>query len=432
MLVRFVLALACSAVILRYVQLKRRQDGNNRSKKPRSNEELGDDKEIYTYADVQATKEEEEEVKHVSTVSSTSSGESCQENDQLLLPELDDLFGRCIDVTSDSEKSSDRMRFGEDGVRIKYESDEHIESRKYESNSEDDEALEIFEALATSAAKADTQVSAGLNGSAQLAQLKVLVEILQEKESKLEEELLEHCGLKEQEDTCLQLERQLWEKYEEIEKLNDKLVSLEEQAKTLSKEVEGMEPLKKELEVARAKVKDLQMMIHSDASQTKAQLLMLKQEVSILEEKEQEVSKKDFDMERKLQTLKELEVEVLELRRTRKELQHQKRELTVNLNATEAKIIQLLSITESDKVAQVQSQVSTLRLANEDLSKQVEGLQMNRFSEVEELVYLRWVNACLRYELRNYQAPPGKVTALSLGKSSSPKSQEKAKQLMME
>ena len=53
-------------------------------------------------------------------------------------------------------------------------------------------------------------------------------------------------------------------------------------------------------------------------------------------------------------------------------------------------------------------EVSDLKHAKEDLLKQVEGLQMNRFSEVEELVYLRWVNACLRYELRNYQTPSGK------------------------
>lgn len=73
-----------------------------------------------------------------------------------------------------------------------------------------------------------------------------------------------------------------------------------------------------------------------------------------------------------------------------------------------------------------------MRHANDDLLKQVEGLQMNRFGEVEELVYLRWVNACLRYELRNYQAPAGKTSARDLNKSLSPKSQERAKQLMLE
>lgn len=83
-------------------------------------------------------------------------------------------------------------------------------------------------------------------------------------------------------------------------------------------------------------------------------------------------------------------------------------------------------------MANAREEVNNLRHANEDLLKQVEGLQMNRFSEVEELVYLRWVNACLRYELRNYQAPPGKMSARDLNKSLSPRSQEKAKQLMLE
>ena len=70
-----------------------------------------------------------------------------------------------------------------------------------------------------------------------------------------------------------------------------------------------------------------------------------------------------------------------------------------------------------------------LRLENEDLRKQVECLQMNQFAEVEELVYLRWVNACLRYELRNHKPPLGTATSLDLNKSSSPISMEKAKHI---
>ena len=76
---------------------------------------------------------------------------------------------------------------------------------------------------------------------------------------------------------------------------------------------------------------------------------------------------------------------------------------------------------------------AALRHANEDLCKQVEGLQSSRFSEVEELVYLRWVNACLRYELRNQKsAGPGKFGALDLNKDLSPRSQSRAKTLMLE
>jgi hypothetical protein len=87
---------------------------------------------------------------------------------------------------------------------------------------------------------------------------------------------------------------------------------------------------------------------------------------------------------------------------------------------------------QSDVVAHAREEINKLRHTNEDLLKQVEGLQMNRFSEVEELVYLRWVNACLRFELRNYQTPSGKVSACDLNRTLSPKSQERAKQLMLE
>lgn len=69
---------------------------------------------------------------------------------------------------------------------------------------------------------------------------------------------------------------------------------------------------------------------------------------------------------------------------------------------------------------------------NEELKKQIEQLQADRCIDVEELVYLRWINACLRYELRNYQAPTGKTVASVLSRSLSPKSEERAKKLIVE
>lgn len=73
-----------------------------------------------------------------------------------------------------------------------------------------------------------------------------------------------------------------------------------------------------------------------------------------------------------------------------------------------------------------------LRQENQDSMKQIERLQADRCLDVEELVYLRWINACLRYELRNYQPPPGKTVARDLSKSLSPTSEKKAKQLILE
>ncbi|XP_008243160.1 PREDICTED: protein CHUP1, chloroplastic [Prunus mume] len=270
------------------------------------------------------------------------------------------------------------------------------------------------------------------NNASELERLRNLVKELEEREVKLEGELLEYYGLMEQESDVTELQRQLKIKTVEVGMLNITINSLQTERKKLQEEIAQGVSAKKELEAARYKLKELQRQIQLDANQTKGQLLLLKQQVSGLQAKEEEAVKKDAEIEKKLKAVKELEVEVMELKRKNKELQIEKRELTIKLNAAEARVAALSNMTESDMVANVREEVNNLKHANEDLSKQVEGLQMNRFSEVEELVYLRWVNACLRYELRNYQTPQGKVSARDLNKSLSPKSQEKAKQLMLE
>ncbi|XP_059655564.1 protein CHUP1, chloroplastic isoform X2 [Cornus florida] len=270
------------------------------------------------------------------------------------------------------------------------------------------------------------------NNASELERLRNLVKELEEREVKLEGELLEYYGLKEQESDITELQRQLKIKTVEIDMLNITINSLQAERKKLQEEVSRGAAARRELEVARNKIKELQRQIQLEANQTKGQLLLLKQQVSGLQSKEEEAFKKDAQVEKQLKTLKELEVGVVELKRKNRELQHEKRELTVKLDAAEARVTALSNMTESEMVAKTRQEVNNLRHANEDLSKQVEGLQMNRFSEVEELVYLRWVNACLRYELRNYQTPAGKVSARDLNKSLSPRSQEKAKQLMLE
>ncbi|KAK4410358.1 protein CHUP1, chloroplastic [Sesamum angolense] len=270
------------------------------------------------------------------------------------------------------------------------------------------------------------------NNASELERLRNLVKELEEREVKLEGELLEYYGLKEQESSIAELQKQLKIKTVEIDMLNITINSLQAERKKLQDEVSQGVVARKELETARKKIKELQRQIQLEASQTKGQLLLLKQQVSGLQAKEEEALKKDSEVDKKLRVVKELEVEVMELKRKNKELQHEKRELIVKLDAAEANVKTLSNITETEMVAKVREEVNELRHTNEDLIKQVEGLQMNRFSEVEELVYLRWVNACLRFELRNYQTPSGKISARDLSKSLSPRSQRKAKQLMLE
>ncbi|KAF5777426.1 putative protein CHUP1 [Helianthus annuus] len=270
------------------------------------------------------------------------------------------------------------------------------------------------------------------NSENELERLRNLVKEFEEREVKLEGELLEYYGLKEQESDVVELQRQVKIKTVEIDMLNKTISTLQTERKKLQEEVLQAASYKKELNSARSKIKELQRQFQLEANQTKGQLLLLKQQVGILQTKEKDAVRKDIDIDKKLKTLKELEVDVVELKRKNRELQHEKRELVIKLDAAEARIATLSSTTETEMVANVREEVNKLKHTNEDLLKQVEGLQINRFSEVEELVYLRWVNACLRFELRNYETPAGKTSARDLNKNLSPRSQEKAKQLMLE
>ncbi|KAL8138398.1 hypothetical protein V2J09_004399 [Rumex salicifolius] len=104
-----------------------------------------------------------------------------------------------------------------------------------------------------------------------------------------------------------------------------------------------------------------------------------------------------------------LEMEVVELRRLNKELQLQKRDLSFRVASMESHIGSHGSASEIDMIAKIKAEASLLRHTNEDLCKQVEGLQLSRLNEVEELAYLRWVNTCLRNELSRASENPSIV-----------------------
>ncbi|KAF8389810.1 hypothetical protein HHK36_024329 [Tetracentron sinense] len=379
--------------------------------------------------------EEEEEVKRISSVISPALSNQTALEDEEIYPDFEELLAGEIDFPLPSDKIDvknnsralnnppaleEEENFPEFEEFLAEEIDFPLPSDKIDiknnSHAEKDKIYEIEME----------------NNANELERLRNMVKELEEREVKLEGELLEYYGLKEQESDITELQRQLKIKMVEIDMLNITINSLQTERKKLQEDISQGVSARKELEVARNKIKELQRQIQLDANQTKGQLLMLKQQVTGLQAKEEEAFKKDAEVEKKLKAVKELEVEVVELKRRNKELQHEKRELTVKLDAAEAKVTALSNMTESEMVAKAREDVNSLRHANEDLLKQVEGLQMNRFSEVEELVYLRWVNACLRYELRNYQTPAGKPSARDLSKSLSPKSQERAKQLMLE
>ncbi|KAM3269449.1 hypothetical protein P3S67_030331 [Capsicum chacoense] len=184
------------------------------------------------------------------------------------------------------------------------------------------------------------------NNANELERLRNLVKELEEREVKLEGELLEYYGLKEQESNILELQKQLKIKTVEIDMLNITINTLQAEKQKLQEELFHGATARKDLEAARSKIKELQRQMQLEANQTKAQLLLLKQHVTGLQEKEEEAFKRDSEVDKKLKLVKELEVEVMELKRKNKELQHEKRELVIKLDAAESKIAKLSNMTE--------------------------------------------------------------------------------------
>jgi predicted transcriptional regulator len=254
----------------------------------------------------------------------------------------------------------------------------------------------------------------------EISQLRNMIRLLQDKEQNLEFQLLEYCGLREQETVVMELQNRLKISNMEVKMFNLKAKNLQSENRRLKEQVADHAKVLAELDTAKAKVELLNKEIRCETEQNKEQIITLQQRVAKLQDQECKDAACDQDIKVKLQKLKVLELEVEELRKSNSRLHIEISDLTRRFDSTQ--IVANDANRESER----------LRKENEDLMKQIEQLQSDRCSDLEELVYMRWLNACLRYELRNYQPPHSKTVAKDLSKSLSPNSEKKAKQLILE
>ncbi|KAK9149399.1 hypothetical protein Scep_008156 [Stephania cephalantha] len=259
-----------------------------------------------------------------------------------------------------------------------------------------------------------------------IIQLRDKVRELQDRETKLERELLGYYGFKEQQTAFMELQNRLKISSVEAKLFNLKIESLQADNKRMEAQLVEYCRVVDELESAKAKIKMLKRKIRSDEEQNKEEISSLQQMLKRVEDKE---TNYNADTLAKLDRLRELEDEEMQLRRENAILQLENSELARNLESTQ---ILASSVLEVPEVEELQEANNQLRQDNESLMQQIEELQESRCADVEELVYLRWLNACLRYELKGFQPSAGKTTARDLSKSVSPRSKEKAKELILE
>lgn len=258
----------------------------------------------------------------------------------------------------------------------------------------------------------------------EIAYLRNLVEAFKERERTFEVQLLEYYGLEEQVANLREFENRVKINTTESKLLHLKIDSLQADNRRLQAQASGYPRVMTELESAREEMKALKRGLKLDGKEAREKLGSVHRRITNLQDRVVGDGEADAGVEKMLKRVKELQDELMDLR-------------MVNSRLTEEnfKLVQLLKSTKDEASSNLKDQeveVRHLREENEKLKKEIEQLQTARCTDVEELVYLRWVNACLRYELRNYQPPPGKTVAKDLGRSLSPKSEERAKQLILE
>ncbi|CAL9104919.1 unnamed protein product [Musa textilis] len=255
----------------------------------------------------------------------------------------------------------------------------------------------------------------------EIESLRRLVCSLQENERSLELQLLEYYGMQEQAAAVRDLERQLQMSSTEAKLYSLRIESLQSDNQRLEAQLADLPRVMNELESARSTIRLLKKKSRSDAEQAAERTTSLRQRISQLQRQNNE------ETEGKLKRLAELEDEAAQLKLVNSSLTEQNSDLTRKLESAQTSAS---SAREAEELqADASEKANFLKVANEKLVKDIEQLKTEKSADVEELVYLRWVNACLRYELKNYKR---KAAAKDLNKSSSPESEEKPKLLMLE
>ncbi|CBI15407.3 unnamed protein product, partial [Vitis vinifera] len=224
------------------------------------------------------------------------------------------------------------------------------------------------------------------------------VKEMERKRRTLEGKLLEMYGIKEQRSYIAQLQKHLKVKTEEVDFLSITVNSLRAETKKLQEEVKEGVLVQKQLEIAKKRIKELHKKMTTDRNWARKKLLTLAREVSGFEKTG--ISSTDHEnVEKKTGSV---EFKAMEMKRRNKELEMETGGLKIMLVAAEDKANAQSNMTE-DKL---EEEMNKFRHANESLSKQIEKLRKNRFGIIEELMYQRSLNACLRFESQNFLTPP--------------------------
>ncbi|CAL4949087.1 unnamed protein product [Urochloa decumbens] len=253
---------------------------------------------------------------------------------------------------------------------------------------------------------------------------------LLEREQRLELRLQELEGLREQQAAVRELEGRAAAAAAEERLLQLRVSTLQEENGRLRAQAEELGAARAELARAKEKLRAVKARVQEEQEEVRREAAALREKLAELERGGEERAGA-------------LAAEIAELRKANAALEEENLELALKLqDAGQAASPSVNPVLEEDMAEEVRY----LRETNETLTRQIEQLHSDHCAHVEELVYLKWVNACLRHELRDGDGghhpaaerqdhhaavDAGDLCALELSKSMSFRSSERARQLML-
>ncbi|KAF3527162.1 hypothetical protein F2Q69_00047335 [Brassica cretica] len=237
----------------------------------------------------------------------------------------------------------------------------------------------------------------------EIKRLRNAVRALRERERCLEDKLLEYYSLKEQQKIAMELRSRLKLNQMETKVFNLKIKSLQAENEKLKAHCSDHSKAVLELDMANSHVEVLKKKLNIKTQQHVEQLLSLRERVAKLQEDEIKASLPDHDAAKMMHRPTDLEGEINELRDCNMRLHFENYELAEKLESVQ--IIASSKLEDPEEMETLRNDGNRLRSEKEELKKEIEQLQGDRCSDLEQLVYLKWINACLRYELRTYKPP---------------------------
>lgn len=240
-----------------------------------------------------------------------------------------------------------------------------VERREKDEKIENSRSESILEQLSNGPEKSDYEMDefpvqeSKWDSVYEINRLKKIVKEKELRTENLELELIELYCLKGQQSSIAVLEKQLKDKTEEMDELTAKVNELQTERKRLYEELKQNHLAEKELESSKQTILELQVKMEVDAGGFKEHLTVMRERVLAFDVDGESRKLNKFD--KKLKVMKEAELEALKMKRRHRELQLEKREMTVKLDAAEARIASLSCMTEVTKKLQIHFQKLTLK-----------------------------------------------------------------------